>query len=288
MNRTRKWLREEVIDALKYLYEIYNVAPLSPSHYRYLAALEHLFNPRRPLPSVAIIHNFWPNVRDAWRACQLSPTGSLITLKLDFNFTPATDDQLKTIYKTHTVRLRRLQQLEPLAVDTKIPVPALALRAVQLELDTRSHLNWTKPELALLESHRHLSKQRISQTLAAHGFDRSPQAMKIIMGRKAFLKSAAPSHYSLIKLSKLVGLDQHALTSWCLNGWLPFEKKGTARKQQQGGDSYLVKRTDVAAFFRTYPEMIHLGKINQIWFLELLRETDPILLAQQDNGTPLV
>lgn len=277
MNRGRKWLRTEVVAALNYLYEIYNVAPSSPSHYRYLAALEHHLNPRRPLPSVAVIHNFWPNVRDAWRACKLTPTTSLLSLKLDFNFSSTTDDLLQIIYKTSTRRLARLEKLAPLAQETRIPVAALALRAVQLGLDTRTHLNWTKPELAILQSHRHLSKQRISQVLAAEGFDRSPHAMKIILARKALLNSRTPSHYSVQALSKLVGFDQHQLTAWCRNGWLPFERKGTARKQQQGGDSYLVSRTDVAAFIRTYPEMIHLGKVNQEWLLELLRETDPTL-----------
>lgn len=283
MNRQRKWLRQEVIDALKYLHEIYSIAPSSPSHYRYLVALEQHTNPRLPIPNISIIYNFWPNVRDAWRACGLQASFSLSALKLDFHFSADTDERIRGIYRATPQRLARLQKFVPLSKDTQIPVPALALRAVQLKLDTKSHLNWTKPELAILESHRHLSKQRISQALAASGFERSSQALKIIHARQALLTSDKPSHYTLCPLAKLVGFDQHSLTAWCKQGHLPFERKGTVRTKQQGGDSYIVKRTDLAAFFRAHPEMIDFRKINQVWFIELLRDTDPVLNQSQNE-----
>jgi len=282
MRRQKKWLREEVVQSLKYLYDIYNTAPSSPSHYRYLVALEQHLNPSQPLPLIQVIHNFWPNIREAWSACSIRAARSLTSLKLDFKFTVSTDQQLRTIYSRHTRRLDRLEQLKPLSATTNIPIPALALRAAQLDLDKRSHLNWTKPELVILYSHRHLSKQKISNALKAQGYERSHQAMKIIKARSELLNSDKPSHYTLTPLSNLIGLDSHCLALWCKRGYLPFERKGTVRTKQQGGDSYLIKRTDLATFFRAHPEMIDFRKINQQWFIELLRETDP-LLNQTEN-----
>jgi len=145
----------------------------------------------------------------------------------------------------------------------------------------------SKQSVAILEELasylRHYTKRsRQPNALKAQGYDRSHQAMKIIKARSELLNSDKPSHYTLTPLSKLIGLDSHCLALWCKRGYLPFERKGTVRTKQQGGDSYLIKRTDLATFFRAHPEMIDFRKIDQQWFIQLLRETDP-LLNQTEN-----
>jgi len=279
MNR-RKWRRSEVIDALKYLYEIYNAAPSSPRHYFCLYSLERLLNPTRRLPSVEVIHGFWPNVRDAWRASDIRPSFSLASLKTGFTFPRTADQALRRIYTSTVRHSDRLPQLASLSLRVKIPTPALALRAVQLNLDTRNKLNWTEPELEILKSNRHLSKHSISRSLANAGYERSPQCMKIIRARRELLNSDKPSHYTPNQLRLLIGIDMKSITAWNRQGWLPFEKKGTVRTQQQGGDSYVISRTDLAHFFRTYPEMLDFRKLDQQWFVSLLEETDPLLQLQ--------
>lgn len=271
-NPTRKWTRAEVIDGLQYLFNVYRVAPAFQSHYQHLLNLELSNNTSRRLPKPGAIYKFWPNVRDAWLAIGIKPSYKLDSLKLPFAFTEAIDKRIRQLFAQHPERQTRHPALDKLAGNIHIPMPALALRGIQLSLDTLSSPAWTEAELKILAANRHLSKQKIAAILADAGFQRSHQAGRIINARRELLTSNKPSHYTAQQLSYLFGLDTHCIKKWLTEGWLPFEMKGTARTIQQGGDSRIVKREDLYTFIITYPELVDFRKVNHYWLIELIRE----------------
>jgi hypothetical protein len=271
-NPTKKWTRAEVIDGLQYLFNVYHVAPAFQSHYQYLLQLEISNNTSRRLPTPGAIYKFWPNVRDAWLAVGMTPSYKLDLLKLPFAFTDPIDKRINEVFRGHPERETRHPALHQLASAINIPMPALALRGVQLSLDNLCSPAWTDAELKLLAENRHLSKHKIAAILAAAGFQRSHQAGQIINARRELLTSDKPSHYTAQQLSYLFGLDTHCIKKWLTEGWLPYEMKGTVRTIQQGGDSRIVKRDDLYTFVRAYPELVDFRKVNQPWFIQLIQE----------------
>jgi hypothetical protein len=271
-NPTRKWTRSEVIEGLHYLYNVYRIAPAFQSHYQHLLNLELSNNTTRRLPKPGAIYKFWPNVRDAWLAIGIKPSYKLDALKLPFAFSQTIDTHIRAIFRAHPEQQTRHPALHQLASTIKIPMPALALRGIQLSLDNLSSPVWTEAELKILAENRHLSKHKIAAILADAGFQRSHQAGRIISARRQLLTSDKPSHYSAQQLSYLFGLDTHCIKKWLTEGWLPYEMKGTVRTIKQGGDSRLVKREDLYTFIRTYPELVDFRKVNQHWFIHLIQE----------------
>lgn len=272
INRTRKFTRSEAEEALRYLYGLYRTAPAYLGHYLYLVQLESSLNPSRRLPSQTIINKYWPNVRDAWLSLDITPSYELSGLDTGFQVDEETDGQLRRIYSVGSQRRDRYPLLRRLALTCSIPVPALALRAVQLGLDSRTHIEWTDEETTILKSCAHLSRQQIARALAVRGFRRNCNTNVIVRARREQLHSSAPSHYSLQRLAGLFGIDSHSVKRWLSEGWLLYEMKGTERTRQQGGDTYLVSREAVRAFVCAYPELFDLRKVNQSWFIDLVRE----------------
>lgn len=269
---TRKFTRGEAEECLRYLYGMYGVAPAFQGQYCYLVGLETALNPSRRLPSPSIIAKFWPNVRDAWLSLGVEPDYDLARLDTGFPVDGKTEAEVRRVYERFPLRSERLPELRKVAKKCGIPVPALALHATKLGLESRTHVIWTEEEETILKSCVHLSKQQIARALEQRGFRRNHQAMRIIRARQRELNSDRPTHYSVQQLSRHFGLDSHCVKRWLDEGWLAYEMKGTQRTPQQGGDTYLVSREALAAFVRKYPELVDFRKVDHGWFIEIIRE----------------
>jgi hypothetical protein len=204
----------------------------------------------------------------------INPTYNINDLDTGFVFNDILDTRIQRIYEEFQLRGQRLERLAAISSQHQVPVPALAIRAVQLGLETGGRIEWTEAELKILSSTQHLSKQTISSALAAAGYRRSITAGRIIRARQSQVNSVGASHYSRQQLSQLIGIDSNSVRTWLNKGWLQFEMKGTVRTKQQGGDTYIISRQAVADLARKHPELIDFRKVNQGWFINLLRETE--------------
>lgn len=265
-----KWTREEVVEALRYLHRVYQVAPSVSTHYQCLVEVElQLGSPRR-IPSSEVLRRFWETVGDAWREVGVTPTLDFKCLQLPFKFTAQVDLRIMAIYARNRKRNERLTALGRVAGASNIPASALALRAVQLGCHETRNRAWAGMELEILNQFAHRSRQSIVQALADAGYDRTMRSGRIIQARRDVLTSSAPSHYSVQQLGYRIGLDPKSVKMWLDKGWVGYEMKGTARTKQQGGDTRLVSAVAVATLLRAHPELLDFRKVDHKWLLALL------------------
>jgi len=67
-------------------------------------------------------------------------------------------------------------------------------------------------------------------------------------------------------------VDSHKVTRWIGAGLLEAERRGTARTELQGGDTWLIFRAEVKEFVLRCPDEYDLGKVEKWWFLDLITD----------------
>jgi len=73
--------------------------------------------------------------------------------------------------------------------------------------------------------------------------------------------NAITNHHDAINGKSVLGIK---------SGHLKARFRGTARGEQQNGDSYLIQEKDVRYFTLEHPTDIDLRKVDQLWFLDLI------------------
>ena len=76
--------------------------------------------------------------------------------------------------------------------------------------------------------------------------------------------------YTMGELKECLGEDHHKVERWIANGWLRDRLQGTRRHDGNGRDIHRFRETDILEFLRRHPEEINLGKVDSIWFLDLV------------------
>jgi hypothetical protein len=71
-------------------------------------------------------------------------------------------------------------------------------------------------------------------------------------------------------LELCLGEDHHKITGWIKNGWLQDRLQGTCRHDGNGCDIHRIRGKDILNFVRHHPQEINLGKVDQLWFLDLV------------------
>ena len=79
-----------------------------------------------------------------------------------------------------------------------------------------------------------------------------------------------PSFYSGKGLAQALGIDSHVVARWIKSGHLKAQLRGTARNEQQGGDTCLIRENDVRRFVLDHPTEIDLRKVDQLRFSDLI------------------
>ena len=127
-----------------------------------------------------------------------------------------------------------------------MPHWALKKRARDLGLARTKELPWSERELEILARYAWMSDERIRLKLKAAGYARTVTGIHLKLKRMRFKHDG--SFYSANSLAQALGIDPHAVTRWIKSGHLKAKFRGTARTEQQNGDSYLIHEKDVRRF----------------------------------------
>jgi hypothetical protein len=149
-----------------------------------------------------------------------------------------------------------------------MPHWALKKRARELGLARTKEQPWSEPELEILARYAWMSDERIRLKLKAAGYARTVTGIHLKLKRMRFKHDG--SFYSACSLAQALGIDPHAVTRWIKSGHLKAKLRGTARTEQQNGDSYLIQEKDVRRFILEHPTDIDLRKVDQLWFIDLI------------------
>ena len=72
------------------------------------------------------------------------------------------------------------------------------------------------------------------------------------------------------RLEQCLGEDHHKISAWIANGWLRDRLQGTQRHGGNGNDIHRIREKDILHFLKNHPQEINLGKVDQMWFLDLV------------------
>ena len=124
---------------------------------------------------------------------------------------------------------------------------------------------WTQEELDGLD--RLLGK--VSAATIAKRLKRSETS--VVMKIKALGHSRRVSEgYTMRDLEECLGEDHRKIQKWIANGWLRDRLQGTRRHDGNGHDIHRFREKDLLGFIKRHPQEINLGKVDQVWFLDLL------------------
>jgi hypothetical protein len=71
-------------------------------------------------------------------------------------------------------------------------------------------------------------------------------------------------------LEECLGEDHHKIQRWIEKDWLRDHLQGTRRHGGNGRDIHRFREKEILEFLRRHPEEINLGKVDAIWFLDLV------------------
>lgn len=182
-------------------------------------------------------------------------------------FTDQIDQLVREIY-LNAPDAKARPGIRLLAKKVGMPHWALKKRARELGLARTKELPWSEPELEILVRYAWMSDERIRLKLKAAGYARTVTGIHLKLKRMRFKHDG--SFYSAGSLAQALGIDSHAVTRWIKSGHLKAKLRGTARTEQQNGDSYLIQEKDVRRFILEHPTDIDLRKVDQLWFLDLI------------------
>jgi len=130
---------------------------------------------------------------------------------------------------------------------------------------TQDRRPWTQEELDSLD--RLLGK--VSAATIAKRLKRTETS--VVMKIKALGHSRRVCEgYTMRDLEECLGEDHHKIQKWIANGWLRDRLQGTRRHDGNGHDIHRFREKDILAFVKHHPQEIRLGKVEQLWFLDLL------------------
>ena len=184
-----------------------------------------------------------------------------------YTFTPQLDEALRKAYDS---RERLTRALTLLAKETGWPRHAFRARAQQLGIARVKEKPWTEAELTLLESHGWKGGGRLVAIFREAGYPRSLTSIEI--KRKRLRIGQNVNGYTAHALSQMLGVDSHKVTRWIRFGWLRARPRGTARTEQQGGDSVYITRSAVRRFILAHPLEISPGRADWLWLLDVVTD----------------
>ena len=66
------------------------------------------------------------------------------------------------------------------------------------------------------------------------------------------------------------GEDHHKIQRWVADGWLRDRLQGTRRHDGNGRDIHRFREKDILGFIRQHPLEINLGRVDAVWFLDMI------------------
>ena len=184
--------------------------------------------------------------------------------KLKYTWRPEYDAHLKAHYFGGLNR--RFQVLNRMVRLTGLPRWYIKRQAARLGLTMKMDRRpWTQVELELVE---HLVS-RVSAATIAKRLHR-PESSVVNKIKRLGTSRRVREGYTMRDLEQCLGEDHHKISIWIANGWLRDRLQGTNRHGGNGNDIHRIREKDVLHFIKTHPQEINLGKVDQVWFLDLV------------------
>ena len=124
---------------------------------------------------------------------------------------------------------------------------------------------WTIAEEAIVE--RLVGK--VSALTIAKRLKRSEASVALKIKRMG-LSRRVRNGYTMRDLEDCLGESHKKIQRWIENGWLRDRLQGTQRNNGNGRDIHRFRESAILDFIRRHPEELNLGKVDSIWFLDLV------------------
>jgi len=184
--------------------------------------------------------------------------------KLKYIWRPEYDAHLKAHYFGGLNR--PFQVLNRMVRLTGLPRWYIKRQAARLGLTMKMDRRpWTQAELKLVD---HLVG-RVSAATIAKRLHR-PESSVVNKLKRLGTSRRVREGYTMRDLEQCLGEDHHKLSVWIANGWLRDRLQGTNRHGGNGNDIHRIRKKDVLHFIKNHPQEINLGKVDQMWFLDLV------------------
>lgn len=161
---------------------------------------------------------------------------------------------------------RRFQVLNRMIRMTGMPRWYIKRQAARLGLTMKMDRKpWTQAELTLLERFvGRLSAATIAKRL------RRPESSVVNKLKRLGTSRRVREGYTMKDLEQCLGEDHHKISVWITNGWLSDRLQGTHRHDGNGRDIHRIREKDILRFLKNHPQELNLGKVDQVWFLDLI------------------
>ena len=184
--------------------------------------------------------------------------------KLKYTWRPQYDAYLKAHYFGGLNR--RFQVLNRMVRLTGLPRWYIKRQAARLGLTMKMDRRpWTQAELGVVQN----LVGRVSAATIAKRL-RRPESSVVNKIKRLGTSRRVREGYTMRDLEQCLGEDHHKISVWIANGWLRDRLQGTNRHGGNGNDIHRIRETDVLHFIKHHPQEINLGKVDQVWFLDLV------------------
>lgn len=184
--------------------------------------------------------------------------------KLKYTWRPEFDAFLRTHYFGGLNR--RFQVLNRMIRMTGLPRWYIKRQAARLGLTMKMDRKpWTPSELNVLDK----LVGRVSSATIAKRLHR-PESSVVNKLKRLGNSRRVREGYTMRDLEQCLGEDHHKISVWIANGWLRDRLQGTRRHDGNGRDIHRIGEKDILRFLKNHPQEINLGKVDQVWFLDLV------------------
>ena len=184
--------------------------------------------------------------------------------KVKYTWRPEHDAYLKANYFGGLNR--RFQVLSRMVRLTGMPRWYIKRQAARLGLTMQMDRRpWTHAEMKVIEK----LVGRVSSATIAKRLGR-PESSVVNKLKRMGTSRRVRDGYTMRDLELCLGEDHHKIIGWIKNGWLQDRLQGTRRHDGNGNDIHRFREKDVLHFIKNHPQEINLGKVDQMWFLDLV------------------
>ena len=125
-------------------------------------------------------------------------------------------------------------------------------------------LEWSRPEMAILEEFGACDVKTIGAKLRAAGFKRSATAIEV-QRKRSGIDTTDPDSWTARDLGRLLGVDGVTVADWVRRRGLKAD-----RKKWGPNGAYRIKRKALREWLQTHHGYVDLRKVDQPWFWRLV------------------
>lgn len=191
--------------------------------------------------------------------CQPKLRGKAWVGRRKYIWTPERDQILRDSYKSNATAF---------ATRWGWPKHVVVKRAQQLGLCRVKEKPWSKAEDAFIVQ---WAGSRTSKWIARQLRTRTETAI-VVRLRRMNISRRLQEGLTMGQLEQALGVDHRVIAGWVRSGRLPAQRVESDRTPQQGGLRYVFHEDDVTRFILTNPTSFRLDRVDQVWFMGLMRE----------------